>query len=129
MLATNCRTIEPTVLVDPQLVDSEIHDTRNIRPFASYSHCQYRYLVYNVQLLAYMTFVENLFDSSVSLKQLKNVEDSAGFIRARPKPLVIYVFNNNEKLKSRVVDETSSGSVTFNDVLMYASLPSLLLLL
>ena len=61
----------------------------------------------------------------MSLKQLKNVKDSVGFIRARPKALVIYVFNNNEKLKSRVVDETSSGSVTFNDVLMYASLLSL----
>lgn len=62
--------------------------------------------------------MEEIFGPLLPIITLKNIEDSIDFVRERPKPLVIYAFTNNEKLKRRITDETSSGSVTFNDTLL-----------
>ncbi|ONK73675.1 uncharacterized protein A4U43_C04F34110 [Asparagus officinalis] len=61
---------------------------------------------------------EEIFGPLLPIITLKKIEDSIGFIKAKPKPLVIYAFTNDQKLKRRIVDETSSGSVTFNDSLI-----------
>lgn len=61
---------------------------------------------------------EEIFGPFLPIITLKKIEDSIGFLSERPKPLVIYAFTNNEKLKRRIVDETSSGCVTFNDSLI-----------
>nr|QCI61344.1 Aldehyde dehydrogenase [Crocus sativus] len=61
---------------------------------------------------------EEIFGPLLPIITLKKIEDSIGFIRARPKPLVIYAFTNNESLKKRLVEETSSGALTFNDALI-----------
>ncbi|KAF4371900.1 hypothetical protein G4B88_016963 [Cannabis sativa] len=39
------------------------------------------------------------------------------FIKSRPKPLTIYAFTKDEKFKRRILSETSSGTVMFNDFL------------
>jgi aldehyde dehydrogenase (NAD+) len=49
---------------------------------------------------------------------VKKTEDSIAFLKARPRPLAIYGFTRNEKLKDRIIQETSSGSVTFNDAIV-----------
>ena len=49
---------------------------------------------------------------------MKKIEDSIKFLKSKPKPLAIYAFTRNEKLKQRIIDETSSGSVTFNDAIV-----------
>jgi len=52
---------------------------------------------------------------------VKKIEDSIAFVKAMPKPLAIYAFTRDAALRRRVVEETSSGSVTFNDaVVQYA---------
>lgn len=53
---------------------------------------------------------------------MEKIGDSVAFVRDRPKPLAIYVFTNDEALKRRVVAETSSGSVVFNDTMIQVSL-------
>ena len=50
--------------------------------------------------------------------QVKKIEDSIAFVRARPKPLAVYAFTDSAPLKRRIVEETSSGSVTFNDAVV-----------
>ncbi|KAJ8443641.1 hypothetical protein Cgig2_019623 [Carnegiea gigantea] len=50
---------------------------------------------------------------------LKKIVESIEFINSKPKPLALYAFTNDESLKTRIVSETSSGSVTFNDVLIH----------
>ena len=50
--------------------------------------------------------------------QLKNMEESIEFINSRPKPLALYAFTKNEAFKRRILSETSSGSVTFNDIMV-----------
>ncbi|KAK9670151.1 hypothetical protein RND81_13G181400 [Saponaria officinalis] len=62
---------------------------------------------------------EEIFGPILPIITVKNIEDSIDFINSRPKPLALYAFTNNEALKKRIVSETSSGSVTFNDVLVH----------
>lgn len=52
------------------------------------------------------------------LLQLDKVEDSIAFINSKPKPLAIYAFTNNEKFRRRMLSETSSGSLVFNDAVI-----------
>lgn len=56
--------------------------------------------------------------------QVKKTEDCIAFLKSKPKPLAIYAFTNNEKLKQRIVAETSSGSVLFNDAIVQYGLDS-----
>ena len=59
-----------------------------------------------------------LFHNFLFLVQLKNIQESIEFINSRPKPLAIYAFTKDEALKKRIVSETSSGSVVFNDIMI-----------
>ncbi|GJW75236.1 aldehyde dehydrogenase family 3 member F1-like protein [Tanacetum coccineum] len=61
---------------------------------------------------------EEIFGPLLPIITLENIEDSIEFIRARPKPLAIYGFTNNEKLQKKMICETSSGSITFNDAII-----------
>ncbi|XP_010919365.2 aldehyde dehydrogenase family 3 member F1 isoform X1 [Elaeis guineensis] len=61
---------------------------------------------------------EEIFGPLLPIITLKKIEESIEFIRARPKPLVIYGFTNDEKLKRRIIAETSSGAVVFNDAII-----------
>lgn len=61
---------------------------------------------------------QEIFGPFLPIITLKKIEDSIAFVRARPKPLVIYAFTNDEKLKKRIIEETSSGTLTFNDALV-----------
>ncbi|KAG8071623.1 hypothetical protein GUJ93_ZPchr0006g41071 [Zizania palustris] len=56
--------------------------------------------------------------------KVKKIEDSIAFLKPKPKPLAIYAFTTNESLKRRIVEETSSGSVTFNDAVVQYALES-----
>ena len=49
---------------------------------------------------------------------MERIEDSIEFIRARPKPLAIYAFTENETLQKRLISETSSGSIMMNDAVV-----------
>ncbi|KAL5831981.1 hypothetical protein ACOSQ4_017335 [Xanthoceras sorbifolium] len=61
---------------------------------------------------------EEIFGPLLPIISLKKMEDSINFIKARPKALSIYVFTKNETLKSRMLSETSSGSLIFNDAVI-----------
>ncbi|PIN15795.1 Aldehyde dehydrogenase (NAD(+)) [Handroanthus impetiginosus] len=61
---------------------------------------------------------EEIFGPLLPIVTLDAIEESIDFINARPKPLAIYAFTKNKKLKDRILQETSSGSVTFNDAMI-----------
>ncbi|OWM73494.1 aldehyde dehydrogenase family 3 member F1-like isoform X1 [Punica granatum] len=66
--------------------------------------------------------VDEIFGPLLPIITLNKIEDSINFINSRPKPLAIYGFTNNESLKTRMISQTSSGSLTFNDaVIQYAA--------
>ncbi|KAF2935133.1 hypothetical protein DAI22_04g210900 [Oryza sativa Japonica Group] len=56
---------------------------------------------------------------------ITKIEDSIAFVRARPRPLAVYAFTKNAALRRRIVEETSSGSVTFNDAVVQYGIDSL----
>ncbi|XP_026424317.1 aldehyde dehydrogenase family 3 member F1-like [Papaver somniferum] len=61
---------------------------------------------------------DEIFGPILPIITLTKIEDSIEFINSRPKPLALYVFTNNETLKTRMINETSSGSLTFNDAVI-----------
>lgn len=64
---------------------------------------------------------EEIFGPLLPIITVKKIEDSIAFVKAKPKPLAIYAFTQDTTLRRRIVDETSSGSVTINDaVVQYA---------
>ncbi|KAH7837774.1 hypothetical protein Vadar_017843 [Vaccinium darrowii] len=65
---------------------------------------------------------EEIFGPLLPIITLEKIEDSIEFIKSRPRPLTIYAFTKNEKFKRRLISETSSGSLTFNDtIVQYAA--------
>ncbi|KAG6519397.1 aldehyde dehydrogenase family 3 member F1-like isoform X1 [Zingiber officinale] len=68
---------------------------------------------------------EEIFGPLLPVITVKKIEDSIDFIRTRPKPLAIYAFTQDEKLKNRLVSETSSGSLTFNDTMLQFAIDTL----
>ncbi|KAK9072584.1 hypothetical protein SSX86_009019 [Deinandra increscens subsp. villosa] len=61
---------------------------------------------------------EEIFGPLLPIITLESMEDSIDFIRARPKPLALYAFTENENLQKRLVSETSSGGIMFNDAIL-----------
>ncbi|CAM8978516.1 unnamed protein product [Rhodiola kirilowii] len=61
---------------------------------------------------------EEIFGPLLPIITLDKIEDSIEMINERPRPLAIYAFTNDDKLKKRIMSETSSGSVTFNDAIV-----------
>jgi len=60
----------------------------------------------------------------IEYTQVKKIEDSIAFVKAMPKPLAIYAFTQDAALRRRIVDETSSGCVTFNDAVVQVLPPT-----
>ncbi|KAH1113361.1 hypothetical protein J1N35_006739 [Gossypium stocksii] len=58
---------------------------------------------------------EEIFGPLLPIITLKNIEESIDFINSKSSPLVIYAFTEDETFKKRILSETSSGTVTFND--------------
>ncbi|GFQ03941.1 aldehyde dehydrogenase family 3 member f1 [Phtheirospermum japonicum] len=61
---------------------------------------------------------EEIFGPLLPIITLDKIEESIDFINERPKPLAIYAFTKNKKLKDQILHETSSGNVTFNDTII-----------
>ncbi|KAF3550879.1 hypothetical protein DY000_02009393, partial [Brassica cretica] len=61
---------------------------------------------------------EEIFGPILPIITLRDIQESIGFIKSKPKPLAIYAFTKDENLKTRILSETSSGSVTFNDLMI-----------
>lgn len=59
-----------------------------------------------------------MFFFSCEQLQLDKIEDSVNFINSMPKPLALYVFTKNKTLQNRMISETSSGSLMFNDSML-----------
>ncbi|KAL4612214.1 hypothetical protein ACB092_08G182400 [Castanea dentata] len=65
---------------------------------------------------------DEIFGPLLPIITLEKIEDSIQFINSKPKALAIYCFTKNKTLQSRMISETSSGSVTFNDtIIQYAA--------
>ncbi|XP_075389276.1 aldehyde dehydrogenase family 3 member A2 isoform X2 [Tenrec ecaudatus] len=68
---------------------------------------------------------EEIFGPILPIVPVKNADEAIKFINDHEKPLAFYIFSHNNKLIKQMIDETSSGGVTGNDVIMHFTLNSL----
>jgi aldehyde dehydrogenase (NAD+) len=63
---------------------------------------------------------EELFGPLLPIQTVADLGAACREIRSRPKPLALYLFSHDRQAQRRVLNETSSGGVCFNDVVMQA---------
>ena len=68
---------------------------------------------------------EEIFGPILPVIATNGLDAMLEFVNARPKPLALYLFSKNDTAKERVLDETSSGGVCLNDVVMHMPSPYL----
>lgn len=60
------------------------------------------------------------FGPILSIYTYKKIKDAIDYINTKPKPLALYIFGKNRNEIEKVINSTSSGGVTVNDLLMHA---------
>jgi acyl-CoA reductase-like NAD-dependent aldehyde dehydrogenase len=63
---------------------------------------------------------EEIFGPIMPIIEWQNADEIIKIINTGSKPLALYVFTKNYDLKERIINETSSGSVVINDVILHA---------
>jgi aldehyde dehydrogenase (NAD+) len=61
---------------------------------------------------------EEIFGPLLPVVGYQTMEEAVAFIRKRPKPLALYLFTQDRSLQSRILNETNSGSLVINDVVV-----------
>lgn len=62
---------------------------------------------------------EEIFGPLLPFLSYQNLDQALDFIRARPKPLALYIFSRDQVCVERVLKETSSGGVCVNETIMH----------
>lgn len=65
---------------------------------------------------------EEIFGPAMVLRTYSDVEQVLGQINAGPKPLALYYFGQDEREQCAVVESTTSGGVTINELMMHPGL-------
>jgi aldehyde dehydrogenase (NAD+) len=68
---------------------------------------------------------EEIFGPILPVLTISDIDQAIDFINARPKPLALYLFSKSSRVREQVLEETSSGGVCVNDVVMHMPSPSL----
>uniref|UniRef100_A0A4W6CHX4 Aldehyde dehydrogenase n=1 Tax=Lates calcarifer TaxID=8187 RepID=A0A4W6CHX4_LATCA len=68
---------------------------------------------------------EEIFGPLLPIVTVSDMDDAIRFINEREKPLAMYIFCSDKKATKRMIEETTSGGVTVNDVMMHYTLSSL----
>ncbi|KAF3439291.1 hypothetical protein FNV43_RR17567 [Rhamnella rubrinervis] len=68
---------------------------------------------------------DEIFGPIMPILTVDTIEDSFGVIKSRPKPLVAYLFTNNEQLKKSYVKNISSGGMLVNDTVLHLTVKGL----
>jgi aldehyde dehydrogenase (NAD+) len=68
---------------------------------------------------------EEIFGPVLPILTYENIDDVIKYIRERDKPLALYIYSNNQNTIDKVLNNTSSGGVTVNDVIAHFREPQL----
>ncbi len=68
---------------------------------------------------------EEIFGPLLPVLTYEELDEALEFIKARPKPLALYVFTSDGETQRRVLEETSSGGVCINEVVSHLTVPGL----
>ncbi|HEX6865716.1 MAG TPA: coniferyl aldehyde dehydrogenase [Caulobacteraceae bacterium] len=62
---------------------------------------------------------EEIFGPVLPVKTYKNVDEAVAYVNAHDRPLGLYYFGADQAEQDKVVEKTTSGGVTINDVIMH----------
>lgn len=62
---------------------------------------------------------EEIFGPLLVVRSYESFEEAIAYVNARPKPLALYYFGHDTAEQRRVLQDTTSGGVTVNDVIMH----------
>jgi aldehyde dehydrogenase (NAD+) len=68
---------------------------------------------------------EEIFGPILPVLTVKSTDEARAFINKREKPLAIYLFAEDPRVKREVINGTSSGAVTVNHPCVQAAMPGL----
>jgi coniferyl-aldehyde dehydrogenase len=60
-----------------------------------------------------------IFGPILPLVSYRDLDEAIAFVNARPRPLALYVFAREERVRQSVLERTVSGNVTVNDTLLH----------
>jgi coniferyl-aldehyde dehydrogenase len=62
---------------------------------------------------------EEIFGPVLPVLAYDALDDAIAYVNDHPKPLALYLFSDNDRTRTRVLNETISGGVTINDTLQH----------
>lgn len=68
---------------------------------------------------------EEIFGPLLPIKIYDNIAEPISYINENSKPLALYIFSKKDKNIEHIIEETSSGGVCVNDVILHISNPHL----
>ncbi|KAG2740391.1 aldehyde dehydrogenase [Suillus brevipes Sb2] len=68
---------------------------------------------------------EEIFGPILPIVPVDSLDQAIDFVNARSHPLVLYAFSDNESMKQRLVSETQSGGIVFNDTFQHLAVSEL----
>jgi aldehyde dehydrogenase (NAD+) len=68
---------------------------------------------------------EEIFGPLLAVVSVDDIDEAIAFVNARPKPLVLYVFSEDDEATERILSRTSSGAVGVNQTMYQAGIPGL----
>ena len=68
---------------------------------------------------------EEIFGPVLPVKTYKDVSETVDYINSKDRPLGLYYFGEDSKEKDYVLDNTTSGGVTVNDVISHITMEDL----
>lgn len=69
--------------------------------------------------------IDEIFGPILPIITIKSINNAIQYINARPKPLALYLFTNQEQTKKQIIEQTSAGSVCINHVILQLTVPDL----
>ncbi|MDD3447319.1 MAG: aldehyde dehydrogenase family protein, partial [Zavarzinia sp.] len=63
---------------------------------------------------------DEIFGPILPVRTFKAIDEAIAYVNARPRPLALYYFGQDEAEERKVLDRTTSGGVTINDVMSHA---------
>ena len=68
---------------------------------------------------------EEIFGPILPVKGYDNLQEAVDYVNLHPRPLGLYFFGDDKKEQKQVLENTTSGGVTINDVIMHISMEDL----
>jgi coniferyl-aldehyde dehydrogenase len=64
---------------------------------------------------------EEIFGPILPIFAYGNIDDAINYVNARPRPLALYYFGDDDADRRKVLDRTTSGNVTINGTIMHVA--------